>query len=315
MKILCHVHAYPPSHMSGAETMIHDLNKYLVSVGHEVKVMYAKVDRKYEGVSIVSNANKIMHFDWADVIITHLDRSNDSINIAKARGKKVIHLIHNTHINKCVERRNNFAVYNSEWVKKELNYACKHDFILYPCVNYRDYSDHINHFDQKYIALINCNDNKGGKQLIDLARAMPDKRFLGVKGSYGAQIVKRGIDNLEYVDNQKDIRKIYDKCKIIIMPSEYESWGRVATEAMSAGIPVIANPTAGLKENISNAGIWANRGNINEWINAIRLLEDRSFYESISIACKQRAKDLDPIKNLSLFNQFIERINKLRYEA
>jgi hypothetical protein len=39
MKILVFIHAYPPDHNAGAEYMIHTMNKYLVSKGHEVRVM------------------------------------------------------------------------------------------------------------------------------------------------------------------------------------------------------------------------------------------------------------------------------------
>ena len=40
------------------------------------------------------------------------------------------------------------------------------------------------------------------------------------------------------------------------MPSQEETWGRVAIEAISSGIPVIANPTEGLREALDYCGIY-----------------------------------------------------------
>ncbi|WP_262928542.1 glycosyltransferase family 4 protein [Streptomyces sp. CBMA152] len=47
---------------------------------------------------------------------------------------------------------------------------------------------------------------------------------------------------------------VYSRSRVILMPSLYESWGRVAVEAFASGIPVIAHTTPGLVESMGEAG-------------------------------------------------------------
>lgn len=128
---------------------------------------------------------------------------------------------------------------------------------------------------------------------------MPDVQFLGVKGGYDGQIIKKGLPNLTYVDNTPYIQSMYAKTDILLVPSKEESWGRVAVEAMSSGIPVIAHPTPGLLESCGTAGIFCNRNDISAWVREIRKLkDDAEWRRSVSEKCLERAKELDPKKQL-----------------
>jgi glycosyltransferase involved in cell wall biosynthesis len=147
--------------------------------------------------------------------------------------------------------------------------------------------------DRKYVALINCNKDKGGEILIRLAKAMPETSFLGVIGSYGEQVVEKGIPNLHYMKNTPNIRSFYSKIGIVLMPSIYESWGRVAVESMSLGIPVVANPTSGLRESLDSVGLFAKDDNLGQWIHAIRSLQTNPWlYERKSQEGRIRAAAL-----------------------
>ena len=64
------------------------------------------------------------------------------------------------------------------------------------------------------------------------------------------------------------------KCSIIVHPSHFESFGYVAVEAMSNGIPIIASKVGGLKEIIIHKenGLFAEAKNHQSFANNIELL-------------------------------------------
>lgn len=91
------------------------------------------------------------------------------------------------------------------------------------------------------------------------------------------------------------------------MPSYYESWGRVAVEAMSLGIPVIAHPTPGLKESLGDAGLFANRDSIDQWVRLIdKLKTDPWFYGLKSAEGRVRARHLDPAPQLKEIESWLK---------
>jgi glycosyltransferase involved in cell wall biosynthesis len=170
-----------------------------------------------------------------------------------------------------------------------------------PPVDYRIYDLKIDPWKNEYITLINTNENKGGKIFEEIARQMPNKRFLGVLGSYDEQLDSK-LPNLKLVPNTSNINQYYRQTRILLMPSEYESWGRTATEAMCSGIPVICSEAEGLKENCGTAGIYIkNRNEIKSWVNAINRLDDKKAYEEASRKAKARSREHDPSKALDEF--------------
>ena len=249
---------------------------------------------------------------WNDAIITHLDYTRWTVSAAKLYKKPVFHLIHNSHPYPEIidAERNQHIVYNSLWLKNKLQYKWP-NFILTPPVDYRIYDLQIDPGKNEYITLINTNENKGGKIFEKIAQAMPNKRFLGVLGSYDPQMDAR-LPNLKLAPNSPDILQHYRQTRILLMPSEYESWGRTATEAMCSGIPVISSEAQGLKENCGSAGIYIkDRNDIKSWVNAINKLDDKKAYEEASRKAKARSREHDPRKALDEFETwFREMVNK-----
>ena len=143
------------------------------------------------------------------------------------------------------------------------------------------------------ITLVNANQNKGVAQFIALARHMPDRKFLGVIPYYGELTLPPAPDNIEWIPFDDDIRNILKRTRILVMPSYYESFGRIAVESMYNGIPVlyskpVAKPkypggsTEGVEEWIRPAGIACDREKVEEWANAIVSLDDEDAYVSRS---------------------------------
>lgn len=321
MNILASIHLYPPHHNCGAEYMIHWLLKDLQKKGHSVRVLLHQANKYriskiycYDGIDVFPPDAKVTDnlLQWSDAIFTHLDYTRWTIGAAKMYKKPVFHLIHNTHTYPEIvdAEKTQHIVYNSAWAKETLQYKWP-NFILTPPVDYRFYDIGKNPIHNEFITLINLNENKGGKVLVELAKAMPKKKFLGVMGSYDSQIIPKA-DNVVIVPNTPDIKQWYEKTRILIMPSKYESWGRTATEAMCSGIPVIAASTPGLMENCGEGGIFIkDRDDIKSWIKAIEKLDDAKAYLQASFKAKTRSRELDPVKALDEFETwFREMVNK-----
>jgi glycosyltransferase involved in cell wall biosynthesis len=316
MNILASIHLYPPKHNCGAEYMLHAMLKDLQSRGHSIKVLLHQANQYnindnyvFEGIDVFPPTPEVIQnlFSWSHCVFTHLDYTHLSIQLGAMYKRPVFSIVHNTYKYPEIENaiKKQYIVYNSEWAKEELNYS--HDsFVLTPPVDYRYYDINMDTIDNPYVTLINVNENKGGKIFVDIARAMPNKQFLGVLGSYDKQVTQ-DLPNLRYVQNSVDIKQWYAQTRILLMPSHYESWGRTATEAMSSGIPVITSEAAGLKENCGKAGIYIkNRNDVKEWVEAIAKLDEEKAYFAASKKAKARSREHDPRKKLDEFNDWFK---------
>jgi glycosyltransferase involved in cell wall biosynthesis len=305
----------------GAEMMAHRMIKHLQSKGHHVRVLLHQANHykitttyTYDGVDVFPpNANVIENlFRWSHCVFTHLDYTRWTIGMAGLYKKPLFHLIHNTHTYPEIVNAmsSQHIVYNSLWAKEKLGYKWS-NFILTPPVDYRDYDTKVETIDNQYITLINLNENKGGKIFEEIARAMPNKKFLGVMGSYDDQITSN-LPNITYINKTTDILSVYKQTRILLMPSAYESWGMTATEAMSSGIPVVCTEAEGLKENCGKAGIFIkDRNDIESWVKEITKLDDAKAYAAASKKAKGRAREHDPRKALDEFEQWLrEEVNK-----
>jgi glycosyltransferase involved in cell wall biosynthesis len=160
--------------------------------------------------------------------------------------------------------------------------------------------------ERKYVTLSNVNDNKGGNLLVQLAKALPDVEFLGVKGGYRKQITVSDVPNLKYIEHTPKIRDVYAQTWVQIMPSKEETWGRTAVEAMSSGIPVIVSPTPGLRECCESAAIYCDRNDLDAWVAAIRHLKrDGEHYKKMSTVALERARALDPVPDIERMEDWI----------
>ena len=294
--------------------MIHWILKDLQAKGHSVKVLLHNANHykiteiyTYDGIDVFPPQHQIIEnlMRWCHAVITHLDYTKWTIHSAKMFKKPVFHLIHNTHVYPAIvdAEKHQHIVYNSLWAKEKLRYNWS-NFILTPPVDWRHYDVNLDTEHNEYITLINLNENKGGRVFLDIARAMPNRKFLGVLGSYEEQIIPK-LPNVTIVPNTTNIKQWYEKTRILLMPSEYESWGRTATEAMCSGIPVISSMAEGLVENCGTAGIFIkDRNDVKSWVEAIAKLDDKKAYAKTSRKAKERSRELDPRKALDEFEQW-----------
>lgn len=314
MRILARVHLLPPEHCAGAERMLVELLKALVARGHDVEVHLsrfcaARAPYVLDGIEVFPRETA----DWqdrarkADVLVTHLDNTSTVISAAIAYGKPLVQVLHNTHAptRMWATCRNDLLVYNSEWMADEFG-RHPNGIVVRPPVRVADYDTGAS--PGKHITLINFNQAKGGVILAQLAALMPDRKFLAVRGAYGEQIEPR-MPNVSVFDHAKhSMRTIYLNTRVLIMPSTYESWGRVGVEAMCSGIPVVATSTPGLREALGRAGVFMRPdASAHAWRAVLELLlDDPAVYTERSTAARARAAELDPAAELATFCDRVE---------
>lgn len=303
MKVLATIHMGPPTHNAGSELMIHTMLRYLADQGHEAAAVVGRgEDRTYQGVSYRSTAGmRGQHADrlrkelhqWADVVVTHLDHSRIAMRYAAKARKPLVHLVHNhlqLEANQVTAGNCALAVMNSHWLAERVQWPHR-QIIVRPPVWQDDYrttpGDHV--------TMVNLTESKGCETFYELARRRRADRFLGVVGAYGHQLLRQ-IPNVEVADHTGNMRdNVYTRTRVLLMPSDYESWGRVGVEALSSGIPVIAHPTDGLLESLGDAGIFCDRADIAAWERELERLDDPAEYRQASNAAVQRAGELDRI--------------------
>jgi len=314
MKILAHIPFFMPFHNAGAETMVFDIFKYLMSKGHDCSVICDDhILKEYKGINIyVHNVEKGIKlnlkkiYNEHDVIITHLGRTGTVYNNLLGLNKVQFNIVHNNNRDSILHyKKNQFAIYNSEFVRDYLKYPC--ESVL--CRPYARIEDYAVEREGEYITLVGTNKNKGGQFLQALSKLMPDKKFLAVRGAYGVQ-VEQFPNNVTVKEHTDDIKEVYKKTSILLVPSISESWCRVASEAMCSGIPIIYNPCKGLKENISYGGTGIAREDLNGWKRQIHEIEkdyEKHCIKSFERALEQNTwDDLENLENFLIKNHAIK---------
>lgn len=302
MKILAHVHLYPPVHNAGAEWMMHGILTYLRDVhGHDVQVITGRPPRRrdvFDGlpVEMVRDPRRQARFyQRADVVFTHLDVTRQAVTLAHRLRRPLVHVVHN---DKQLEYHRvgpgdaSLVVWNSKWIGDAHRRWPGPWLTVYPPVRCADYRPLPGPHDA--VTLLNLTVAKGAPLFYELAERMPHRRFLGVRGAYGHQEPAPDLDNLEVIGTSKRVAvDVYPQARVVLMPSTYESWGRVAVEAAAAGVPTIAARTPGLVE----AGVaftYLRHDDVDRWARTVDLLfDDEEAWESARASASTRAGDLE----------------------
>jgi glycosyltransferase involved in cell wall biosynthesis len=158
---------------------------------------------------------------------------------------------------------------------------------------------------------------KGSETFWACARRMPKTKFLGVTGAYGIQQVE-DLPNVEVLPHTPapEMRdKVYARTRVLLMPSSYESWGRVASEALCSGIPVIAQPTPGLRENLGDAGIFVDWRDVDGYVRALRTLALPGPYAKARARALARAEEHQRMRQLDeeVWCQHVEALGSRRH--
>jgi N-acetyl-alpha-D-glucosaminyl L-malate synthase BshA len=91
-------------------------------------------------------------------------------------------------------------------------------------------------------------------------------------------------DDVKFMGIHSNIGKVIACADLMLLPSQHESFGLAALEAMACGVPVVASRVGGLPEVIDHgrSGFLFPVGDVDKAAEkAIKLLEDRKLYKSI----------------------------------
>ncbi|MFA5712294.1 glycosyltransferase family 4 protein [Mycolicibacterium sp.] len=308
MRILAVVPAYPPVSMVGAWCATHLFLRHLADLGHKVQAFAygQRVDGyTHEGVEVVTAAMGRpyalnMARDGAELVISHAGDGGIGSEVAQRTGLPSVRMVHGLQRDSVGAA--DLFVFNSDNLRRSVSHEGP-SVVCHPPVDIGHWR--VDRTVADRVTLIGLSPDKGVKTLAALARQMPDRRFLGVHGGYGPQRPPT-LPNVEVLGHVTDLRPVYARTRALLMPSRVETWGMTAVEAMAAGIPVIAHPTAGLRESLGRAGIFADRDNTRAWHEALLRLDDPQAYARASAEASARAAELDPAQSLSEFIRAIE---------
>lgn len=301
MRVVAVTNLYPPSSLVGSWLTTHAFLADLAARGHDVQVVrrLAPSGRPYEldGVLVHSGAGQIARLAaTADLVVTHVPGPDLAVDVP------VVRFAHGVQATPAGCAGSALVVFTSTALREQVGWDGP-SIVLHPPIDPAVYAT----TPGDRVTLVNLSAPKGGRLFWRLARTLPDRRFLGVLGGYGAQ--ERGRhNNVEVRRSTVDVRTVYAATRVLLMPSAVETWGRVGVEAMCSGIPVIAHPSPGLVEALGPAAIWVDRADIHGWVAALDRLDDPNEWARWSAAALDRAARLDP---RSTFDRFAAEVDRL----
>jgi glycosyltransferase involved in cell wall biosynthesis len=255
-------------------------------------------DETLDGVRYVRVRNSLIGAQqlktWKpDVVVSHHQHVTQAIKTARIIKARSVFLTHNDYdINRRpMLARPDLVIHNSEHVASTLNSKFgtpKHHMIFHPPLTP---DRHTVPATGDAYTLINLNPDKGAHLFYELAAAEPDRKFLGVIGGHGQQVVRRNLPNVTILEHGPEMKRVWSRTRVLLMPSEFESYGLTAVEAGINGIPTIAHPTRGLMENIGPGGLYADRDSIAEWQYQLSNLDTEFGYREASEYARDRADD------------------------
>lgn len=324
MKLLAHVHMFPPEHNAGSETTMLSLFRGLNQRGHETRVISAESSQEFytvDGIQVFRPPDRATNqsswyldlYRWADVALTHLNCTGHAMHCAKDTSKPLVHLVHNDKqlsFHNVKDSRAQLLIFNTEWLREAYAEAkfepINPSIVMHPIVDPEQYKTE--RFGAEAVTFVNLTVTKGALVFYELAKRFPDVPFYGIRGAYGDEhLPPTDIPNLKIFNQMPDLRPIWAKTRVVLMPSDYESFGRVAVEAACSGIPAIVSPTLGLKEALGEAGIFLDRNNVDAWEQELeKLFSDEIYYQERSKMALELASRLNPHKEIDRAEKALE---------
>ena len=191
------------------------------------------------------------------------------------------------------------------------------NFIDFDLHNYTfDQDLHIHYAPNREKIMIHISNFRPVKRVVDVIRV-----FVNVREKISVKLLMVGdgpqrelaeylcrdlgcSNDVKFLGKTQDVSRLLAISDLFVLPSEKESFGLVALEAMAAGIPVVSSNTGGLAHvNINGVtGYTSAVGDVAKMSNdAISLLSDKAKYNEFAQNALSAAKEYDICKILPLY--------------
>lgn len=118
-------------------------------------------------------------------------------------------------------------------------------------------------------------------------------------------------ENVRFLGKQEAVEEILSVADLFLMPSQSESFGLAALEAMACKVPIITSNTGGLPElNVQGiTGFLSDVGNVDEMAaNSVYILENDERLAVFKENALARAKDFELSKILPVYEQYYREV-------
>lgn len=195
------------------------------------------------------------------------------------------------------------AVYISQWTRETSGGAQPQDLVLTPPA----FADVMAERHGDAVGFVKPIPHKGVDLIYRIARAMPDRHFVILRGEWQDLEVIRQGRNIEFMEPVVDMREFYARCRLLLVPSWSEDAGTVAQEATVNGLPCISSNVGGLAET-NRGGVLLDPRDLRGWLRAIRMLDRADQYAA---TVRSQTAHLVATDHLGTLDLLVDRIRSL----